>query len=98
MRRRLVSQDFPEEVVTTVMDGCLDSENISRVPTIIRINFSLMLGYHCHQQDGEQNLAKLLIVALLSNIGVKEIMRGKGSCQGTSYCQVQRIFLRIKSR
>lgn len=59
MRYRLASPEFPKEVAvrrevvdTTVMEGCLDSEGISRAPTLTRINFSLMLGYH--QQDGKQ--------------------------------------------
>lgn len=59
MRHRLGNPEFPEEaaarrevVDTTVTKGCLDSEGISRVPTVTRINFSLMLGYH--RQDGKQ--------------------------------------------
>lgn len=37
-RHRLVGQEFPEEVVNiTVMDGCLDSEGISRVATLAKM-------------------------------------------------------------
>lgn len=85
MRCKLLSQEFPEEVVvrrevvdTTVMDGYLDFSSISRVPTLKRINCNLMLGYHRRMVN---NLAKFMIVALFSGVGVKEIMRIKGTAR-----------------